>query len=84
VQARDTLTAGAVLRATQRDRLAREAMAAAMIERLAERGGASVQTCDGGEEGSFTRGETDAWHDRPVCRIGALGDQGAAQDCVRP
>jgi len=52
LQALDILTAGAVRLATKRDRLARDAMAAAMIERLAERGGASVQTCDGVGEGS--------------------------------
>ena len=47
----DALTPGTVLLATKRDRLARDAMAAAMIERLAERAGASVQTCDGVGEG---------------------------------
>jgi DNA invertase Pin-like site-specific DNA recombinase len=52
LQALDALTAGTVLLATKRDRLARDHMAAAMIERLAERAGASVQTCDGVGEGS--------------------------------
>src|SRR5262249_54857036 len=52
LRALDALTAGTVLLATKRDRLARDAMAAAMIERLAERVGASVQTCDGVGEGS--------------------------------
>jgi DNA invertase Pin-like site-specific DNA recombinase len=52
LQALDALETGAVLLATKRDRLARDAMAAAMIERLAERAGASVQTCDGIGEGS--------------------------------
>ena len=47
----DALTSGSVLLATKRDRLARDAMSAAMIERLAERAGASVQTVDGVGEG---------------------------------
>jgi len=47
----DALDAGSVLIATKRDRIARDAMTAAMIERLAERTGATIQTCDGVGEG---------------------------------
>src|SRR5262245_56508302 len=37
--------------AVRRDRMGRDAMAAAMIERLTEKAGARVQTCDGAGEG---------------------------------
>lgn len=47
----DALTAGMALVAVKRDRLARDTMNAAMIERLAERAGAKVLTCDGASEG---------------------------------
>jgi DNA invertase Pin-like site-specific DNA recombinase len=47
----DSLSTGWVLVAVKRDRLARDTMNAAMIERLAERAGARVQTCDGAGEG---------------------------------
>ena len=40
-----------VLVAVKRDRLARDTLHAAMIERLAERAGAHVLTCDGAGEG---------------------------------
>jgi DNA invertase Pin-like site-specific DNA recombinase len=48
----DALPPGALLLATKRDRLARDTLVAAMIERLTERAGASVQTCDGVAEGA--------------------------------
>jgi DNA invertase Pin-like site-specific DNA recombinase len=48
----DALDAGYLLIATKRDRIARDAMTAAMIERLAERAGATIQTCDGVGEGA--------------------------------
>ena len=47
----DTLTSGMALVAVKRDRFARDTMSAAMIERLAERAGAKVLTCDGAGEG---------------------------------
>jgi DNA invertase Pin-like site-specific DNA recombinase len=47
----DSLHSGVVLVAIKRDRLARDTMTAAMIERLAERAGARVATCDGTGEG---------------------------------
>jgi DNA invertase Pin-like site-specific DNA recombinase len=47
----DALEPGMVLVAVKRDRIARDAMNAAMIERLAERAGAQVLTCDGAGEG---------------------------------
>jgi site-specific DNA recombinase len=47
----DALAPGMVLLATKRDRIARDAMNAAMIERLVERAGAKVATCDGTGEG---------------------------------
>lgn len=47
----DTLEPGVALVAVKRDRLARDTMNAAMIERLAERVGAKVLTCDGAGEG---------------------------------
>ena len=47
----DALTTGVALVAVKRDRLARDTMNAAMIERLAERQGAKVLTCDGAGEG---------------------------------
>ena len=47
----DTLEPGTALVAVKRDRLARDTMNAAMIERLAERVGAKVLTCDGAGEG---------------------------------
>lgn len=47
----DALMPGMVLVAVKRDRLARDTMNAAMIERLAERAGAKVLTCDGAGEG---------------------------------
>jgi site-specific DNA recombinase len=47
----DALEPGVVLVAVKRDRLARDTMNAAMIERLAERVGAKVLTCDGAGEG---------------------------------
>jgi DNA invertase Pin-like site-specific DNA recombinase len=47
----DSLTSGMALVAVKRDRLARDTMNAAMIERLAERAGARVLTCDGAGEG---------------------------------
>jgi DNA invertase Pin-like site-specific DNA recombinase len=51
MQAMDALTPGSALLAVKRDRLARDTMNAAMIERLAERAGAKVLTCDGAGEG---------------------------------
>jgi DNA invertase Pin-like site-specific DNA recombinase len=47
----DALEPGMALVAVKRDRLARDTMNAAMIERLAERQGAKVLTCDGAGEG---------------------------------
>ena len=47
----DALTAWPALVAVKRDRLARDTMNAAMIERLALRAGAKVLTCDGAGEG---------------------------------
>src|SRR5215813_9471053 len=47
----DALEPGVALVAVKRDRLARDTMNAAMIERLAERVGAKVFTCDGAGEG---------------------------------
>ena len=47
----DALEPGMALVAVQRDRLARDTMNAAMIERLALRAGAKVLTCDGAGEG---------------------------------
>ena len=47
----DALTKGAVLVVAKRDRLARDTMAAAMIERLAEREGAAIVTADGAGNG---------------------------------
>jgi DNA invertase Pin-like site-specific DNA recombinase len=47
----DALRPGVALVAVKRDRLARDTMNAAMIERLAERQGAKVLTCDGAGEG---------------------------------
>ena len=47
----DALTSGLALVAVKRDRLARDAMNAAMIERLVERKGARVLTCAGEGEG---------------------------------
>jgi DNA invertase Pin-like site-specific DNA recombinase len=47
----DALTPGLALVAVKRDRLARDTMNAAMIERLALRAGAKVLTCDGAGEG---------------------------------
>jgi site-specific DNA recombinase len=47
----DALEPGTALVAVKRDRLARDTMNAAMIERLAERVGAKVLTCDGAGEG---------------------------------
>jgi DNA invertase Pin-like site-specific DNA recombinase len=47
----DALTRGMVLVAVKRDRIARDTMNAAMIERLAERSGAKVLTCDGACDG---------------------------------
>jgi site-specific DNA recombinase len=47
----DALAPGMLLVAVKRDRLARDTMNAAMIERLAERAGAQVLTCDGAGEG---------------------------------
>jgi DNA invertase Pin-like site-specific DNA recombinase len=47
----DALTPGMALVAVKRDRLARDTMNAAMIERLAECQGARVLTCDGAGEG---------------------------------
>jgi site-specific DNA recombinase len=46
------LSKGIALVAVKRDRIARDAMNAAMIERLAERVGATVMTCDGAGEGN--------------------------------
>ena len=51
MRALDELKPGMVLLAIKRDRLARDTMNAAMIERLAERAGARVLTCDGAGEG---------------------------------
>jgi len=51
VAAIDALTPGAALVAVKRDRLARDTMNAGMIERLAQRVGAKVLTCDGAGEG---------------------------------
>jgi DNA invertase Pin-like site-specific DNA recombinase len=53
----DALTAGMVLVAVKRDRLARKAMNAAMIERLAERADSKVLTCDGAGEGDSPEAE---------------------------
>jgi site-specific DNA recombinase len=47
----DALEHGMVLVAVKRDRIARDTMNAAMIERLTERAGAKVMTCDGAGEG---------------------------------
>lgn len=47
----EALTPGMALVAVKRDRIARDTMNAAMIERLAERAGARVLTCDGAGEG---------------------------------
>ena len=47
----DALTPGMALVAVKRDRLARDTMHVAMIERLVERAGAKVLTCDGAGEG---------------------------------
>ena len=47
----DALEPGVALVAVKRDRLARDTMNAAMIERLAVRVGAKVLTCDGAGEG---------------------------------
>jgi DNA invertase Pin-like site-specific DNA recombinase len=47
----DALEPGMVLVAVKRDRIARDTMNAAMIERLAERANARVMTCDGAGEG---------------------------------
>jgi DNA invertase Pin-like site-specific DNA recombinase len=47
----EALEPGMALVAVKRDRLARDTMNAAMIERLAERAGARVLTCDGAGEG---------------------------------
>jgi DNA invertase Pin-like site-specific DNA recombinase len=47
----DALEPGTALVAVKRDRLARDTMNAAMIERLALRAGAKVLTCDGAGEG---------------------------------
>ncbi len=52
IAALDTLTAGMALVAVKRDRLARDTMHAAMIERLVERASAHVRTCDGAGEGN--------------------------------
>ena len=92
LQALDALMAGTVLLATKRDRLARDAMAAAMIERLTERAGASVQTCDGVGEGStpeakLMRGMIDlfAEYERQVIKArikSALGHKKAKQERV--
>jgi DNA invertase Pin-like site-specific DNA recombinase len=92
LQALDALTAGAILLATKRDRLARDAMAAAMIERLAERVGATVQTCDGVGEGGtpeakLMRGMIDlfAEYERQVIQARiktALGHKKAKQERV--
>jgi DNA invertase Pin-like site-specific DNA recombinase len=92
LQALDVLTTGTVLLASKRDRLARDAMAAAMIERLAERVGASVQTCDGVGEGSspeakLMRGMIDlfAEYERQVIKARiktALGHKKAKQERV--
>src|SRR5262245_39686057 len=49
--ATQALCPGTVLLAVKRDRLARDTMNAALIERLAERAGARVLTCDGAGEG---------------------------------
>jgi site-specific DNA recombinase len=51
IAALDALEPGMALIAVKRDRIARDAMNAAMIERLAERAGAQVLTCDGAGEG---------------------------------
>ena len=48
----DDLAAGAVLLVAKRDRLARDVMAAAMIERLVARAGATVATCNGAGDGA--------------------------------
>jgi DNA invertase Pin-like site-specific DNA recombinase len=47
----DALEPGMALVAIKRDRIARDTMNAAMIERLAERASARVMTCDGAGEG---------------------------------
>ena len=47
----DDLTPGAVLVVAKRDRLARDTMAAAMLERLAARAGASIETANGAGNG---------------------------------
>ena len=88
----EALTPGTVLLATKRDRLARDAMAAAMIERLAERASASVQTCDGVGEGEspeakLMRGMIDlfAEYERQVIKARiktALGHKKAKQERV--
>src|SRR5688572_21630083 len=47
----DALKPGMILLATKRDRLARDTMYSAMIERLAAREHATVRTCDGAGNG---------------------------------
>lgn len=51
IGALDALDAGAVLLAAKRDRLARDVIVAATVERLAVRAGARVETADGAGEG---------------------------------
>jgi DNA invertase Pin-like site-specific DNA recombinase len=69
------LERGAVLVAAKRDRLARDVVAAAMIERLAAKAGASVVTADGvgsgdGPEAALMRSIVDAFaqYERAVIR----------------
>src|SRR6266851_5779218 len=83
----DALTPGMALVAVKRDRLARDTMHVAMIERLAERAGAKVLTCDGAGEGDspeaqMLRGIMDvfAQYERAVIRArtkAALGHKKA-------
>lgn len=51
LSALEALDAGAVLLVAKRDRLARDVMAAAMIERLVARAGASIATSNGAGDG---------------------------------
>lgn len=51
VSAIESLESGMALVAVKRDRIARDVLSAAMIDRLIERAGAKVFTCDGTGEG---------------------------------
>src|SRR5690349_11213021 len=51
LEALGALPKGGVLLASRRDRLGRDVVVVAMLERLAQRKGAKVLTCDGAGEG---------------------------------